>query len=41
VLLQDLPLARMFTQDGTIREMAERISEYLAENDEKSEETAA
>jgi acyl transferase domain-containing protein len=40
VLQQDLPLARMFTQDGTISDMASRISEYLGENVSKSSEAA-
>jgi NADPH:quinone reductase-like Zn-dependent oxidoreductase/malonyl CoA-acyl carrier protein transacylase len=40
VLRQDLPLARMFTQDGTIGEMADRLSEYLGENVDETEEAA-
>lgn len=40
VLQLDLPLARMFTQDGTLGEMAERISVYLLENSNESEVAA-
>jgi acyl transferase domain-containing protein/NADPH:quinone reductase-like Zn-dependent oxidoreductase/acyl carrier protein len=40
VLQQDLPLARMFTQDGTIGQLASQLSEYLEENLNKGEEAA-
>jgi acyl transferase domain-containing protein/NADPH:quinone reductase-like Zn-dependent oxidoreductase/acyl carrier protein len=40
VLQQDLPLARMFTQGGTIGQLASQVSEYLEKNMNKSEEAA-
>ncbi len=41
ILREELPLARMFTQDGTVSELAARISEYLGEKAEKDAEEAA
>lgn len=40
LLQQDLPLSRLFTQDGNIGQLAARISEYLEENN-SAEESAA
>jgi acyl carrier protein len=39
MLQQELPLTRMFTQDGTIGQLAEQISEYLAENCDNSDDS--
>jgi NAD(P)-dependent dehydrogenase (short-subunit alcohol dehydrogenase family)/acyl carrier protein len=40
ILQQDLPLSRMFTQDGTVGQLAGRISTYLEENESSTEDAA-
>jgi NADPH:quinone reductase-like Zn-dependent oxidoreductase/malonyl CoA-acyl carrier protein transacylase/acyl carrier protein len=41
ILQQDLPLARMYTQNGTVGQLAAGISEHLSELHKDSEEEAA
>jgi acyl carrier protein len=36
----DLPLARMFSQDGTINQLAAQLSDYLEENHKQLEESS-